>query len=213
MRPRRCRAKRIASRPPERERQRSILADHRAVAGRSPFRYIHSLLLVARFSLPAWKRFFQAGPVARYCIEARVSHLHAGFAHAPASVAWWASRMTGIPFSFAAHAKDLYLSDRRSLLHKMDAARFVWTCTEANGAFLRSLGSVTPVHVGYHGCDLRKIAPDDSHTPRERAVEGEEAAAEAPVILGVGRHVPRRDSTTFSGRRPSCASRSTSASS
>ena len=163
---------------------RAILRDHRDLLRRGRGRYVHALWLVTRrCSRSAWKRFFQAGAVACFCLREEVSHLHGAFAHNPASVAWWTSRLTGIPFSFAAHAKDLYLSDRRSLRRKIDAARFVWTCTEANGRFLRSLGSSTPVHVGYHGCDLSRFrSPHDRDRPEEREKR----------ILSVGRQVPKK---------------------
>lgn len=169
--------------PGTRQGARSLLRDQIWLAKRFPVRYHRSLLLVARrFSSSAWKRFFQAGAVARYAVESEAAHIHAGFAHVPASVAFWASRMTGIPFSFAAHAKDLYLSDRRSLLHKMNAARFVHTCTEANGEYLRGLGSTTPVIVAYHGVDLSAWTDLDEQ-PR---------AGDKKRLLAVGRLVPKK---------------------
>lgn len=164
------------------EGRRALLAEHRSLQRRLPGRYFRSLFLaIRRMSPTALKRFIQAGPVARFCLDAGVTHIHAGFAHVPASVAWWASRLTGIPFSFAAHAKDLYLSDPRSLRHKMDAARFVWTCTVANGEHLRALGSATPVQVGYHGCDLA-LGIGMRRTPSEGK----------PIVLAVGRLVPKK---------------------
>lgn len=161
----------------------ALLRDHLWLSRRFPARYRRALYLVARrFSASAWKRYFQAGAVARHAVENEAAHIHAAFAHVPASVAFWASRLTGIPFSFAAHAKDLYLSDRRSLLHKMDAARFVHTCTELNGTYLRSLGSATPVVAAYHGVEL-------DHWPRAetRASDGR-----CTRILAVGRLVPKK---------------------
>jgi glycosyltransferase involved in cell wall biosynthesis len=163
---------------------RSLLRDHRFLMSRAPRRYLHALWYVARrFSPSAWKRFLQAGGVARYCLQENVSHVHAGFAHVPASVAFWVQRLTGIPYSFAAHAKDLYLSAPRSLRHKMDAARFVWTCTRANAEYLRSLGGLTPIHVGYHGVDL------DSFAPPPQGSRGNDQKAS---ILAVGRLVPKK---------------------
>ncbi len=169
--------------PGTRKGAANLLRDHRWLARRFPARYRRSLLLVARrFSSSAWKRFFQAGAVARYAVEAKAAHIHAGFAHVPASVAFWASRLTGTPFSFAAHAKDLYLSEPRSMLHKMNAARFVHTCTETNGEYLRSLGSTTPVLVAYHGLDLR-----DWRWSAPRETTGSRKG-----IVAVGRLVPKK---------------------
>ncbi len=80
--------------------------------------------------------------------------LHAHFAHGTTTVTWLASTITGMPFSFTGHAKDIYteeLNPAGLLRRKMDAASFVVTCTEANRTHLASFGSWTPVHVVYHG--------------------------------------------------------------
>ena len=102
-----------------------------------------------------------------------VARLHAHFAHGTTTVTWLASTITGLPFSFTGHAKDIYteeLNPAGLLRRKMDAASFVVTCTEANRRHLSSLGSRTPVHVLYHGLNadfeplLATGAPRD--TPR-----------------------------------------------
>ena len=56
--------------------------------------------------------------------DAGVRHVHAHFAHAPATVAMYAARWLGIPFSFTGHANDLF--QRRHLLkRKLQRASFV----------------------------------------------------------------------------------------
>jgi len=125
-----------------------------------PLRYLGAFGRVAqRFSRRSWKRFFQAGLLLDFCERHEVKHIHAAFAHTPASVAIWVRRLGGVSYSMSAHAKDLYLSDPASIRRKMDEARFVWTCTAANGVFLRNLGSHTPIEVGYHGVDLARFRP------------------------------------------------------
>ena len=53
-----------------------------------------------------------------------VRHVHAHFAHAPASVAMYAAADLGVPFSFTGHANDLFR--RRQLLRrKLERAAFV----------------------------------------------------------------------------------------
>ena len=104
------------------------------------------------------KHLLQAGYlVHRLLPESRVTHLHAHFAHSPTSVAMFTSRLTGIPFSFTAHAKDIYTSDPRQIREKIGLARFVVTCTEYNKKHLRELcdGYTTPIHRNYHGIDIR----------------------------------------------------------
>ena len=101
------------------------------------------------------KEFLQAAALADRLLDARdVTHLHAHFCHGATTVTWLASVMTGLPFSFTAHAKDLYcasLNPAGLLPRKIAAASFVVTCTEANRRHLQRLANGTPVHRVYHG--------------------------------------------------------------
>ena len=104
------------------------------------------------------KHLFQAGYLVRRLMPGRgVIHLHAHFAHSPASVAMFASILSGLPFSFTAHAKDIYTSDPRQLREKAALAKFVVTCTEYNRRHLMSLcdGEPGKIHRVYHGIDTR----------------------------------------------------------
>jgi hypothetical protein len=117
----------------------------------------------------AWRRFvrtrkiatikhlLQAGYLVNHLLPGRkIVHFHAHFAHSPASVAMFASQLSGISFGFTAHAKDIYTSDLRQLSEKIDSARFVVTCTEYNRNHLLKYtkGAATPIHRIYHGTDL-----------------------------------------------------------
>jgi len=70
-------------------------------------------------------------------------------------VALYASELSGLPFSFTAHAKDIYTSNPEQLREKIALARFVVTCTEYNRRHLLRLagGLKTPIHRVYHGID------------------------------------------------------------
>lgn len=103
------------------------------------------------------KHLLQAGYlVSKLPADGRIVHLHAHFAHSPASVAFFSSLLGNLPFSFTAHAKDIYTSDPRQLREKIAHARFVVTCTEYNRTHLRRLAgdTATPIHRVYHGIDL-----------------------------------------------------------
>lgn len=83
-----------------------------------------------------------------------VRHLHAHFAHDTTTITWLASMITGLPFSFTAHAKDIYagrLNPRDLLRRKVHAATFVVTCTEGNRRYLSGMADGTPIHRVYHG--------------------------------------------------------------
>jgi len=102
------------------------------------------------------KHLFQAGYLVQRLLPNRpVIHLHAHFAHSPTSVAMFSSQLSGLPFSFTAHAKDIYTSDPRQLREKLTLAKFVVTCTEYNRQHLLELSDGMPVsiHRMYHGID------------------------------------------------------------
>lgn len=128
-------------------------------------RYWKTLLDVALTRKPGllW-RFVQAGYVANEARRLRLRHLHAHFANGPATVALLASRITGIPFSFTAHAMDIYKQavSREALTRKVEAARFVVTVSEFNKRYLEEItgapeGKVVLIH---NGIDLNRFAPN-----------------------------------------------------
>ena len=102
------------------------------------------------------KHLFQAGYLVHHLLpDGHVTHLHAHFAHSPTSVAMFASQLSGLPFSFTAHAKDIYTSDPRQLREKLRLAKFIVTCTEHNKHYLANLCEDRPIsiHHVYHGID------------------------------------------------------------
>jgi len=108
-------------------------------------------------------------------------HVHAHFVHVPASVTYLAHLLSGVPFSFTAHAKDLYTTDVARVARRAKAAAFVVTCTEANRRYLEDVVGVDParINVCRHGVDLRRFAQIERRpAPRQ--------------ILSVGRLVPKK---------------------
>ncbi|KAB2888498.1 MAG: glycosyltransferase family 4 protein [Desulfobulbaceae bacterium] len=102
-----------------------------------------------------FKHLFQGAYLVHHARGRNIVHLHAHFAHSPTSVAMFAATICGLPFSFTAHAKDIYTSDRQQLAQKIALARFVVTCTRYNKTYLEGLtGDKRPVHCVYHGIDL-----------------------------------------------------------
>ncbi|MGQ9669257.1 MAG: glycosyltransferase [Desulfosoma sp.] len=148
---------------------------------------------VDRRTTATLRHFLQGGYLAYHRVMGRpVRHLHAHFCHTPTSVAFFASQLTGVPYSFTAHAKDIYTSDPEQLRRKMRRACFVVTCTAYNARYLRSLldaGGATGVqhrtfvaiHTIYHGIDLHFFAYGTAPLP-------------APPfrVLSVGRLVPKK---------------------
>ena len=138
---------------------------------------------VRRNKWATFRHFLQGGHLAWHCLIGRpVQHLHAHFAHTPTSVTLFASELTGIPFSFTGHAKDIYTSEPEQIRRKIRLARFAVTCTQYNARYLNSLANgATPVHTVYHGIDLDlfSFGPSPVPSPPYR-------------ILSVGRPVPKK---------------------
>ena len=149
----------------------SLLKHNAQLAARRPASYAYALrIALRRFrrtrKSATLKHLLQAGYLVNQGLaNRRIAHLHAHFAHSPTSVAMFSSLLSGLPFSFTAHAKDIYTSDARQLKEKLAMAAFAVTCTEYNRRHLMGLGpnGHTPIHRIYHGIDLALFK---NHTPR-----------------------------------------------
>ncbi|MFH1137386.1 MAG: glycosyltransferase [Pseudomonadota bacterium] len=139
-----------------------LLPPNLLLALTSPRRYARGLMTAwQRYkrsrSRNTIKHFLQAGRLVQCFLPGSgVGHLHAHFAHSPTSVALFAGVLSGRPFSFTAHAKDIYTQDPAQLREKIGRADFVVTCTGYNKAHLEEVarGLDTPIHRIYHGIDL-----------------------------------------------------------
>jgi glycosyltransferase involved in cell wall biosynthesis len=115
--------------------------------------------------------------------------LHAHFIHTPASVAAYASLMTGVPWTCSAHAKDIWTSQNWELKEKLDHARWSVTCTRSGFEHMRSLTYAKDrVHLSYHGLDLARFGHFDAVRSNRNGLDQSD-----PVqILSVGRAVPKK---------------------
>jgi glycosyltransferase involved in cell wall biosynthesis len=73
-----------------------------------------------------------------WCRARGIEHIHAEFAGFPATVAMIASRSVGIPFSFSAHANDIFVS-QALLPEKARAAEFVRSISGFNVDYLSGI--------------------------------------------------------------------------
>jgi glycosyltransferase involved in cell wall biosynthesis/2-polyprenyl-3-methyl-5-hydroxy-6-metoxy-1,4-benzoquinol methylase len=128
------------------------------------------------------RRFAWAGWAARRAATQSVHHLHAHYAGEPLRVAHLVHRLTGIPYSFTAHAKDLYLAPAGRLRRRLTSAAFAVACHCDGAATLRELlpeEDRAKVHLVRHGIDTETFRPR-----RRRRTE--------PRILAVGRLTPKK---------------------
>jgi len=135
------------------------VAAHLAWLALRPRTYLSVLVAVLRaalrFSLVEAAKeavvFVKAVAMARTAERDGVDHLHAHFASHAATAAWIVHRLTGIPFSFTAHANDLFVAPVL-LDRKTSDARFVIAISEYNRRVLLEGSSngcrVEVVHCG-----------------------------------------------------------------
>lgn len=94
--------------------------------------------------------------LARRFQEEGIEHIHAPWANGPATAAWIASRLTGIPFSFTARAWDIYPPDG-ALKEKIRDATFIRSETMANIRYLSAFAGMgaEKMHLTYNGVPLK----------------------------------------------------------
>jgi len=131
----------------------------------------------------ARRDLFQGIRLALLAQERGLRHLHAHFATSATSVARIASRLTGIPYSFTAHAKDIYHENvvPQDLQRKLADAHAAITVSDYNLGWLRANcgDAASRVRRVYNGLDLGEFP---FACPRERA----------PRVVFVGRLVPKK---------------------
>lgn len=130
-------------------------------AARRPLRLLSSFALVAwshrrrpRTLVRALATVPIAAAHARTLRALRVDHVHAHYATYPALAAWLCWRLTGIGYSFTAHAHDVFV-DRSHLARKLRDARFVVAISDYNRELLAGEAAppAAPVHVVHCGID------------------------------------------------------------
>lgn len=124
-------------------------------------RAIRGNLASPAFLLKAIAVVPRAAFIARLVSARGHAHVHAHWATHPALAALVVKELTGVGFSFTAHAHDLYL-DRSMLEEKIRDARFVVTISEYNRQLIRELygeDAAGKTAVIRCGVDVRSFRP------------------------------------------------------
>jgi glycosyltransferase involved in cell wall biosynthesis len=133
-----------------------------------------------------WRRFGQACVLAHE-LPADIDRLHTHYLHTPASVARYAAVLRGLPWSFSAHAKDIWTTPQWELKEKLADADWGVTCTKLNTEYLNRLAGApkkpAKVELVYHGLDFSRFPgpPDRSGRPQD-----------AVSIISIGRAVEKK---------------------
>lgn len=159
-----------------------LLRAQPAALRRAPARYLRLLAaIIRRRRYAALKHFLQAGAIAGR-LEPAAVHVHAHFASGATSVALHLHQLLGLPYSFTAHAKDIYVDGVRpaDLARKLRGARFAVTVSDFNARHLRELAEGTRVVRIYNGLDLERFSSNGSRP------------GEPPLVLAVGRLIEKK---------------------
>ena len=130
----------------------------------------------------------QALEVALMVVRRGITHLHAHFASMATTVARLVSLLTGVPYSFTAHAKDIFHEsvDPADLARKIAGAHHVVTISDYNDRHLRTTypGAVarTRLHRIYNGLHLDDFPFSAPRTPHGGEVD----------VVAVGRLVEKK---------------------
>lgn len=131
---------------------------------------LHDQPIKTRAALP-W-----CAQVAEICEREHVTHIHAHFARGAATLAWVVSSLSGIPFSFTAHAFGVHLSQPDALARRCQAAAFVRATTRHVAESLTGRVHVIGTPVDTDALTYRDPVPIRSPV----------------VVLSVARDVPKK---------------------
>jgi glycosyltransferase involved in cell wall biosynthesis len=146
-------------------------------------RHLPHLWDVAENSGANAEDLLQAARLSRAVVDRGIVHLHAHFGTVATVVARLVMKITGVSYSFTAHAKDIFheIVDEDVLRKKLADAAGVITVSQFNVAFLKEkyAAAAERVKLIYNGLDLDefRFEPDGDRPP---------------LILAVGRLVEKK---------------------
>ena len=173
-----------------------LLRVHLRWLAKNPWRYLSTLVFCLFHSATSWRNalrtaihFAYAICLAEEATRQEIDHLHVHFALNATTLAMIVARLTGITYSFTAHANDIF-ANPILLPQKIKAAHFIVAISDYNARFLERIvsGEATrrKIEVVRCGIDVSHFAP-----PAARPL------APKPTILGVGRLVEKKGFPTL----------------
>ncbi len=164
-----------------------LLAAWRSVRSKPGYRTARAALM-AKPSPLQFFLFCKAIKLTRH-LDPQRDVIYAHFIRHPATIAQFASLMTGTPWTCCAHARDIWLSDSADLARKLASVGWVATCTGNGAEQLRALTDrPETIHLIYHGVDLTRF-PIDS----KRAHVNDASSPDRTVrLITVGRAIEKK---------------------
>src|SRR5438552_6465751 len=132
---------------------------------------------------PDFLRLYQAVYVGMRLRQDGLKRLHAHFAGMAARTAFWVNQFFGIPYSFTAHANDIFAPKDFviSLKDLIENAAAIVAVSEFGAQFLRTRfpEAAAKVHRIYNGVDLSRFHPADF-------------GSGIPAIISIGRLIEKK---------------------
>ncbi|MBT6933242.1 MAG: glycosyltransferase family 4 protein, partial [Proteobacteria bacterium] len=119
-----------------------------------------------------------------------VTLIYAHFLHTPSSVARYAALLRNLPWSFSAHAKDIWTTPEWEKREKITDCAWGVTCTETGSVHLKSLtDSPDKITLLYHGLDIRRFSEPSSCDQKSNDGTSRNKTLR---LFSVGRAVPKK---------------------
>jgi len=129
------------------------------------------------------REVYQAVRLAKIAYQKNIDHIHAHFATSATSVARLSSLFSGVPYSFTAHAKDIFHESvsSKDFQDKLDDAAGIVTVSEYNASYLRENYKIATDNIRciYNGLELERFPFSD-------------ASVRPPLVIAVGRLVEKK---------------------
>jgi len=127
-------------------------------------------------------RSMKSRALVRNLRQGNFTHIHAHFANWPSTLGWLAAKETGLPFSFSAHARDLFV-EPQLLEDKAEDATAFFACHARGYDRLRELHKGDRAVLMYHGLPLEQYPfVEPAAVPEDRPAR----------LLCAGRFVPKK---------------------
>ncbi len=173
-------------------RRAAFLKSHATYLLTQPLTYLNTLAFVLtrpdQSLIKRWRtllHFVEAVYLAAEVERQHIRHIHVHFAGNATTLALIVKRLTGIAFSFTAHAYDIFV-DQVILKEKIEAASFIVAISEYNKRFLTEYAGKSEVadkiHVIHSGIPVADFSPAKQLSP----------STTLPLILSVGRMVEKK---------------------
>lgn len=149
-----------------------------------PIKAAKAFRWVLSYAAGGWTSFakafviwIQSMAIAGKIKNSEIKHLHAHWATLPTTSAAMLSEWLNLPFSFTAHAWDIFVQNV-TLQKKLKLAKRIITCTGFNRSYLMNLcpEAKDKIVLNYHGVDIGKFTPT-------------RIESKPPLFLSVGRLV------------------------